>query len=569
MKKFAKILISGLLILVGYIIISIKALYPHHRALALLFYTVGGAILLLAARDKWKELGKRRHILKKKIFAYSPHIIVALVLVLFTRAAWVLVPVEPSVLTAMSEGELRKNIQQDLNNISVLHANTDALLGMAETGNLFHKNTPPMQAEDRNRLREFWHEYRMNSFEYDLLKNKYKGFYQLDYITRPALHSDAFFIALASLTWQYASAFKLVERIDSDFFIEAVINEETEKTAANSYYKMKQRLTDPDILLQISAGAAYLQMVKKDLSVEDESISELVGQIEGIYKSIGRNPRLFFENPLEFLERTAFESWYPLQKNVALQASCIRTTGRGYFIPATAIEQYKRKLIPGDILLERRNWYMSNIGIPGFWPHVALFVGTFEDVDKSFEGLAMLEGKSPSDYLREQYPQACRALDTKDDDGFPNSVIEALRDGVIMTSVENSGHADYLAVLRPKLSSEEKFRAIVKAFSYWGRPYDYNFDFATDNELVCSELVYKSFQGSSNLNFELSMINGRMLLPPNLIAKKFGEEFDTPAQQLDLVFYLEGNEEKQQFFERGLAEFGKSWEYPKWDIMQK
>jgi len=162
-----------------------------------------------------------------------------------------------------------------------------------------------------------------------------------------------------------------------------------------------------------------------------------------------------------------------------------------------------------------------------------------------------------------------RALDTKDDDGFAKSVIEALRDGVIMTSVENSGHADYLAVLRPRISVEEKFRAILKAFSYWRRPYDYNFDFATDNALVCSELVYKSFQGSSNLNFELSMINGRMLLPPNLIAKKFGEEFDTPAQQLDLVFYLEGNEEKQQFFERGLAAFSRSWKYPKWDIMQK
>jgi hypothetical protein len=275
MKKFAKILISGLLIFVGYIIISIRALYPHHRALALVLYAVGGVVLFLALKDKWKELGKRRHVLRKKIYAYCPHIIVALLLVLFTRAAWVLVPIEPSVLTSMSEGELRKNIQQDLNNISVLHANTDALLGMAETGNLFHKNTPPMQAEDRNRLREFWHEYLMNSFEYDLLKNKYKGFYQLDYITRPALHSDAFFIALASLAWQYASAFRLVELVDSNTFIEAIINEKTEKSAANSYYKMKQRLTDPDILLQLSAGAAYLQMVKKDLSVESKSISNL------------------------------------------------------------------------------------------------------------------------------------------------------------------------------------------------------------------------------------------------------------------------------------------------------
>jgi len=64
--------------------------------------------------------------------------------------------------------------------------------------------------------------------------------------------------------------------------------------------------------------------------------------------------------------------------------------------------------MPGDVLLERRNWFMSNIGIPGFWPHVAFFIGTFEDIDRTFSGIDMLGGKVPSDYLKENFPRPLR-----------------------------------------------------------------------------------------------------------------------------------------------------------------
>ena len=86
-------------------------------------------------------------------------------------------------------------------------------------------------------------------------------------------------------------------------------------------------------------------------------------------------------------------------------------------------------------------------------------------------------------------------------DGEPKVVIESISEGVSFSSLSEATLADYIAVLRPRLSEKEKAQAIRDAFSHQGKPYDFEFDFFSSDKLVCTELVYRSYEGL--LHFEL------------------------------------------------------------------
>jgi hypothetical protein len=142
-----------------------------------------------------------------------------------------------------------------------------------------------------------------------------------------------------------------------------------------------------------------------------------------------------------------------------------------------------------------------------------------------------------------------------------------MSEGVSFTALEHCADADSVVALRPLLPKTDKATAILRAFHYAGRPYDFNFDFATDSELVCTELVYKSYepaQGMQGLHLPLTEMLGRQLLPANLIARQFDEQYGTTNAQFELVEFLDGHEREGRAVEADAAQFRQSWRWPKW-----
>ncbi len=228
--------------------------------------------------------------------------------------------------------------------------------------------------------------------------------------------------------------------------------------------------------------------------------------------------------------------------------------------------------------MQRREWFLSNLGLPGFWSHAALYVGTPEERAAYFDDsdvrawLATLDGTvhDLDTLLKTVYPEAYRYSLATDHNDNKLVVLEAMSEGVVFTSREHLATTDSLAVLRPRLSRIEKAKALLKAFSYSGRPYDFDFDFRTDSQLVCTELVYKVYepeQGYRGIRFPLRSVAGRPVITANDIAKQFDQHYEKSGQQFDLVLFLDGNERDGKAEKAGIERFRASWKRPKWHIL--
>jgi hypothetical protein len=127
-------------------------------------------------------------------------------------------------------------------------------------------------------------------------------------------------------------------------------------------------------------------------------------------------------------------------------------------------------------------------------------------------------------------------------------VLEAVPQGVRLTSLEHCiGIADNAAVLRPRVTDAQAREAIARAFSHLGKSYDFDFDFFSTDRLVCTELVYRCYDGV--VQFPLVEVMGRKTLPPTELVRKWASERGRPEAQLDYICFLDGDEQ------RGVASF--------------
>lgn len=440
-----------------------------------------------------------------------------------------------------------------------------------------------LRAADRESVREVWADLFEPLLAVDNLKERYRYFWTVDYYRHPKLHARAFSISYAAMCAEVDAGQRLFALLGTRDVAPILFDEEmpVRGIPRGSFQAFRVNLSNAIEQDWVSKGEHwYKTWIKKHLGdggMNAELQILVAKRYERAQEVIGLGAAAdAARNAVESMKGEAFRRFFPAQKNVAEWFGDTRVVPQDRrLISDDQIHEMKKQMRSGDIIVERRNWYLSNIGLPGFWPHAALYVGTADDIRRAFDEDAETTARFGkfSEHLQKNRKEAFAAFAEKDAQGHGHTVIEAVSEGVVAASLEHSCGADYVGVMRARVPLVEVATAIDRAFSFYGRPYDFDFNFGTDDQIVCSELVLKAYEPTSDtgpgLRIPFIEVAGRRVGPPTEIVRTFAAELGKENRQLDFVYFLDGRERGKRALVADAAALAKSADRPKWDIAQR
>jgi len=560
MRTKGKLILMLLLTFICTLILILKLFYPYHRLVAFSFYLLTWIIFIhsLTKLNKIDKLVKKNKNSISFVKKYKVYFIDLFVLIIIGYILFVLFPVDNFEYFNIEKDVLSQKVNEDIENLKIYQKGQEDIIRLFnENNNILNKDFNDLTVEDKKLLISLWSSYLDYSKELDSLSQSYKHFYQINYLKEPELNSKSFLIAYVAFISNYESFFELNKLINESIFIKTLFDEENLELgiAKDSYLDLSVHFINVNNAIRLNVGQGNVLFVGKFRKNISDNEIYLINLSKKKYSSINSlvnfSSNVIYETPLEYFEKNTFETWFPAQKGIANGMGRLKLSLRDKYISNSTLNKLKINLEPGDIFLQRREWQLTNVGIPGFWTHAALYLGNKNEFEKYFEeiisanDLKILINKTNHQFY----------LDYNNND---LEVIEALADGVILNSYYISANADYLGVLRTNITKKDKLKSIIKAISYYKKPYDYNFDFVTDNELVCSELVFKAYHISDSkkgIPFKLETTSGRLMLSPNNIVKQY--DLNLKDKYLQFVAFLNYNG-KEIIFDNE-DNFRKTW----------
>ena len=194
------------------------------------------------------------------------------------------------------------------------------------------------------------------------------------------------------------------------------------------------------------------------------------------------------------------------------------------------VDELQKRMKPLDVIFEKTPFRLTDKFIPGHYGHNAVWAGSEEELKE-----IGVWDELPNIYMNAVEKYNYRGNSFQADIRDNKRIIEALRPGVQINTLEHFLDVDDYAVMRAKecdewkegepfcLSPAIKKEYLMMAFSQIGKDYDFAFDVNTEETIVCSELLYRTFL---DIKFETTLTVGSYNITPDQVAYQGDEEGD-------------------------------------------
>ncbi|MFW5427448.1 MAG: YiiX/YebB-like N1pC/P60 family cysteine hydrolase, partial [Methylophagaceae bacterium] len=311
-----------------------------------------------------------------------------------------------------------------------------------------------------------------------------------------------FLLGYASSCQAVYMARLLINELASHRLVQRKINEGApqHRISPKVFTKIYRSLSDTDNAMKmqymmnlVDANRDFIQTLEKD-----EIVSVIVKNLPALEKTLHPSQLAFIKLRLKYL-------WHALTRRGAITKKLtsfflLEQAGRvisdigihdeSRVTPAIQ-EQLANFLQAGDVLITRHDFVASNLFLPGYWPHAALYIGSETERDEL--------GVELDDKIAKRWNGEIRTL-------------EAQKDGVLFRPLAETLEVDEIVVLRSSLDRKKIAKALGRAVQHEGKGYNFDFDFFSSDQLVCTEVVFRAYDGLGELEFELIERAGRLSL---------------------------------------------------------
>ena len=330
----------------------------------------------------------------------------------------------------------------------------------------------------------------------------------------PELEFPEFLIGFAGALVLVDGAKFLREEFEDNQIVQSKLNEPDIQFGIprGTYDTVQRSLTSPPNVWRLYQAAMYFEnheatirdiaANRSDLKSVLEVVDELCHRLEFDWDQYiservrVRTRQLVTQVNQKVLRNTLFR----LQKILSETATAISLKpSHQPGMPSEISDELRNMIMPGDVLVTRKEYALTNYFLPGYWPHAALYLGKVDELKSNR-------------FHAESHMQSRWDRFENVDASMQGRVLEALKDGVWLRSIASPLASDSLVVMRPKLEPVAVLKALGNTVVHDGKPYDFDFDFTRSERMVCTEVVYRTYDGVGGIQFNLNRRAGRMTL---------------------------------------------------------